>query len=190
MMFEWFKKPNLRARVLDELLDDIADTTDREHREQLWAELCRRFIQDVERACRVVSGAGSQERAQQILDQAIRTIGSDAPAFFTRELVRIMRRELGTVAVELVIRSIYVRQFVTLLPLKLTRYLEAFLDNESQFDWTAERLNEPIETVKARVGEAWRALEKVVRRTYSAAEVAERTEGYWTHEAFTGDVWK
>lgn len=183
MVFERLKRlfePELASTFLDDLLEEIGTTDDVGRRTVLWAEVTRRFVHDVERACRI-AGTDSRAKAAEILDRSLRTIGSEPAKYFSRDLVRIMKVELGTEAVGHVVSSLYLRQFVTELPRDRIRYLNAFLDNELEFAWTAEALNEAEEVMRPRVQDAWGTFVKAIRREYEDAEVAERTDGVWTY---------
>ncbi len=187
MVFErlkrWFE-PELPSAFLDDLLEQIMTADDLPRRTALWAEVSRRFIHDVERACRI-AGADSREKAAEILDRALRTIGSEPARYFSRDLVRIMKIELGTEAVDHVIGSLYLRQFVTEIPPVRSRYLNAFLDNELEFGWTAETLNEAEDVVRDAVKDAWSRLVRAIQREYGEAEVVERTDGVWDYFKLT-----
>ena len=186
MLIEWVKR-HFGGRVapgpsrwLDDLLDEIAGTRSLERRKALWAEVTRRFIHDVERACRIAGVENSQERASSILDEALRRIGCEPAKCFSRELVRIMKRHLGDSPVRKVLRSLYLRQFLAELPARLVPYAEGFLDQEGHIEWLADRQYEDVEEVRERCREAWGALPRAVEKEYDNEEVVERTDGVWT----------
>jgi len=171
-----FFEEDLSSTLLDDLLEEIGGTNRLERRTLLWAEVTRRFVQDVERACRI-AGANSVEKAAEIIDAALRGVGSEPAKYFSRDLVHIMKLELGTDAVSRVVNSLYLRQFVTELSRNRIRYLNAFLDNEMEIAWTAEALNESEDVVRTQIKYAWSQLVTAIQREYEDAEVIERTDG-------------
>jgi hypothetical protein len=177
---EWFDR-GLASTFLDDLLDEIASTDVLERRTILWAEVVRRFNQDVERACRVARVSHPREEAAKILDAALRWVGSEPAKYFSRELVRLMRGRLGTAATDRTIRMLYLRQLVTEVPHGLIRYANAFLDNEMEMNRTAETLNEDPALVERRVREFWKALREVVPKEFSDVDLSDRTDGVWTY---------
>ena len=188
MVYEWVKRlfeRELSSTLLDSLLEEIGSTNDLERRTVLWGEVTRRFIHDVDRACRIAGASNSRDTAAEILDRALRTIESEPAKYFSRDLVRIMKLELGASAVSPVVSSLYLRQFVTELPRERTRYLNAYLDNEFEFGWTADALNEAEDVVRTQVTEAWRRVAKAIQAEYEDADVADRTDGVWNYFKLT-----
>lgn len=164
---------------LDGLLDELAKTQSLERRRLLWGEIVRKFIHDVDRACRI-AGDNSRETASRILDEALRGVGPEPAKYFSRELVRIMRRHVDEMAVRKVLRSIYLRQFLANLPPTLVAYAEGILDQEGHFEWLAERRGEDVGEVRRHCQAAFEQLPNAIEREYTDEEVAERTDGIWT----------
>ena len=145
-------------------------------------EVIRRFSQDVERACRFASATDSQGDAAEIIDAALRWLGPEPSKYFSRELVRVMKVKLGTDAAYRVTIALYLRQFVTeIRPRRLIPYVRAFLDNDMEWEWTAEALHEDEQVVRRRVKSAWDRLIKAIRSEFADADLSERTDGVWTY---------
>ena len=165
---------------LDVVLEEIAETTSLAQRRALWAEVARRFNHDVERACQIARAAHPKQKAGEILDEALRSIGSEPPQYFSRELVRIMKKHLGEEPVGKVTRSVYLRQFLTELPTELVPYAAGLLDQQGHTEWLADRRSEKEEEVRKRCTEALERLPGAVEQEYNDEELAERTDGVWT----------
>jgi hypothetical protein len=185
MLLDWLKHlvgspPEFRH--LDDLLDEVARAGTLADRQQLWKEVSRRFVQDVERACRIAGVDRPREKAGDILAEALRDVIAEEPRYFSRLLVRIMKRHLGTAAVEKVWRSLYLRQFISELPDDLVPYVHGMLDQELRGDLLARQLHETEQTVRTQFKKAWELLVRRIEAEYDADEVADRTENVWTIE--------
>lgn len=165
---------------LDSLLEELADTDSLERRKALWQEVIRRFVQDVERACRVAGHTDPQEMRGIILDEALRGVEPGSAKYFSRQLVRIMKKHLGQNAVSKVLHGIYLRQFLHELPVDLVPYVEGLLDQDGHVEWLADRRNENFKEVQKRCAEGSRALPHAIEREYDDAEIIDRTDGVWT----------
>jgi hypothetical protein len=165
---------------LDDLVEEIAQTPLLDRRRALWAEIVRRFVHDVDRACRIAAVPECRERTGQILQEALRWIGSEPAKYFSRELVRVMRRHLGDEPVRQVLRSLYLRQFLGELPPRLVPYAEGLLNQEGHVEWVAEARCEGLEEVRKRCEEAWRLLPVNIEKEYDDEEISDRTDGIWS----------
>ena len=165
---------------LDSLLEEIAETDSYERRKVLWQQVIRRFVHDVERACRVARCLEPREIACAIIDEALRGVGVDPAKDFSRQLVRIMKKHLGQNPVDKVIHNVYLRQFLHELPPKLVPYAEGFLDQAGHVEWLADRRNENVDEVRKRCEQVWAVLPRVIEQEYGNEAVVERTDGVWT----------
>lgn len=114
------------------------------------------------------------------MEEALRSIGPDPVAEFSRELVRIVGFNVGQKAVSVVQRTLYLRQFLHCLPRHLIPYVEGLLDCELDVELLAARRNEHLEKVSLLCAEAWAALPRAIESEYDDQDLATRTDGFWS----------
>lgn len=164
---------------LDDLLEEVGTTASLDRRRLLWREVERRFVHDVELACQIAQVPDPVEMAGTILAQAMRGIGSDATSYFSRQLAGLMKSHLGEEAVQKVLPTLYLRQFLAELPAHLLPYAEGLLNARGNFDVLAAWRVENVEIVRKRCAEAFDLLPRVIEKEYRDAEIVERTLGVW-----------
>jgi hypothetical protein len=185
MLTEWWRRwkgaegPD-PSTFLDTLLEELNEAHSLDRRRKLWEEVIRRFVHDVDRACRIAGAGDPRAVASKVLDEALRGVPAVAPEGFSVELDRIAMKHLGEPAVKRVRRSLYLRQFLSELQPSLIPYAEGLLNQDGRVEWLAEIRSETVQQVGERCREAFRELPDVVAQEYTGQEVSDRTKGVWT----------
>jgi hypothetical protein len=164
---------------LDDLLEEIATTESLDRRRLLWREVERRFVHDVELACQIAQVRDPAGTEGTILAEAMRAIGSEPTRYFTRQIDEIMKRHLGKQAVQQVLPSLYLRQFLAELPAQLVPYAEGLLNSRGDFKLLADWRGENVEDVKKRCDQAFQLLPQAIEKEYRDEEIVDRTLGVW-----------
>lgn len=168
---------------LDDLVSQIAEADDLDRKRLLCKEVIRRFAHDVDRACRIAKVADPQAKSGAIFNEALRGIPSakGSESYFSKELMKVMSRHLGSKPVHEVWHSLYLRQFLHVLGAD-ARYAEDLLNYQGRAEWCSLRGAESSEQVEARWTWAMTRLRKEIPREFDDEDIRKRTDGVWSAE--------
>lgn len=169
------------ATLLDDLVSQIADVDNLARKRILCEELIRRFVHDVDRACRIAGVTDLEAKRGAIFDQALRGIASarGSEKYFSRDLVKILTVHLGPEPVRKVWRSLYLRQFLYVLGAEASQ-VEDFLNYQGRAEWSVAREAGTPAQIEERWARAMKRMRTAIPAEFDDEEIRERTDGVWS----------